>query len=928
MATVDGVFTPVLGTEDEWAASSRILLEGELALDISTAPFTLKIGNGIDTFSALPVWGSGSAGGGGGMGFDQIEVTSLTAGSAPTARITGLAPTRILQLGIPQGYKGDKGDPGERGLQGSQGIQGVQGLRGLTGDKGDTGAAGTAGAQGIQGVKGDKGDTGAAGTAGAQGIQGIKGDKGDPGEQGIQGIQGPEGPPGSGSGTGITYGNLLFMEESRWGHTVYNPASPVANDLTAIIAAAHSTNKTIVVNSTYLIGSTSDKSNWNDKNLRIQFGPSGRFLTGGATGIVQVISPSPEITVIGMGSMRVGSSSDRRTTGFVNVANADLQKFASDMTWQVVAKATATSSPTLASGFYTSSWSGSVNFDILEGKVVMVENFAVLGISYQISGGSGIVENDVIVGASSGAKMQIAGNNVDGSTRRIWTRRVTGTFTNGEALMKGSTNMGTMGSTGVVMLKNSTLVDWTKTTVTRVVRKLGGSQGGYSNGDYYTNLASVIDNPRFGTYKDGNETGLSIGRGSCIALYGSVGARITGGTFEASYARGIQLNGCAETFIDGLQILSLANNATSQTQGGQAFGYGVEVVGSTSDTLIQNVRGDHLRHLVTTNPTSNTQFLSPSADNTGTHRHGVPRNLYVKNCHTSNTWGPGFDTHHLADGVWFIDCTVSGVIAAGRKDSGISCFQTRATNVHYINCHSDGGRFGFTDATAGATVFDGNPNPNGSSWALTPVHSYSTYINCRAINFEEVGFRHGLAAESRNHTFTYADCSWDDGGKDGSVYETVGMSLMGVDTYISNPRPGRVTRAHFEIQVGDYWPGGPTPSSPVPALFAFSGDYFVDFSHNVSNTTELIRVNGSSSPDILRLSLPHDVSVAEKTITEAVTGNDVSIPKAWVRVVSGNVTVAGKGTIRNVTTGRTIPVSSVASGATLKIATVPSANWG
>ena len=109
-------------------------------------------------------------------------VGTLPAGSNATASITGQTPNLVLNLGIPQGQKGD---PGEAGPQGPKG------------DTGDTGPQGPKGDQGEQGPQGSKGDTGDTGPQGPQGETGPVGPQGPPGPQGPAGegvppISGPE----------------------------------------------------------------------------------------------------------------------------------------------------------------------------------------------------------------------------------------------------------------------------------------------------------------------------------------------------------------------------------------------------------------------------------------------------------------------------------------------------------------------------------------------------------------------------------------------------------------------------------------------------------------------------------------------------------------------------------------------------------------
>ena len=57
-------------------------------------------------------------------------MSTLAAGSAATATITGLAPSQVLNLGIPTGPQGTTGATGATGPQGPQGATGPTGPQG------------------------------------------------------------------------------------------------------------------------------------------------------------------------------------------------------------------------------------------------------------------------------------------------------------------------------------------------------------------------------------------------------------------------------------------------------------------------------------------------------------------------------------------------------------------------------------------------------------------------------------------------------------------------------------------------------------------------------------------------------------------------------------------------------------------------------
>lgn len=163
--------------------------------------------------------------------------TTLPAGAAATASISGTSPNQVLHLGLPEG------PAGATGATGPAGPQGVQGDPGPTGATGATGAAGPAGPQGVQGDPGPAGATGATGAAGPAGPQGP------------QGIQGPVGvsveniylPLGDGTQSTFTdetnkrvLGGMYFdPNDSRWGLTPTSVATfHMLNQSTSTTVAA------------------------------------------------------------------------------------------------------------------------------------------------------------------------------------------------------------------------------------------------------------------------------------------------------------------------------------------------------------------------------------------------------------------------------------------------------------------------------------------------------------------------------------------------------------------------------------------------------------------------------------------------------------------------------------------------------------------
>ncbi|OOB90278.1 hypothetical protein [Rathayibacter sp. VKM Ac-2630] len=732
---------------------------------------------------------------------------------------------------------------------------------------------------------------------------------------------------------------FLNAADPKWKLTSFDPdaETPVANDATALYAEAHRTKKAILAPHRYLVAETTAGSNFNDKNMHVIGVGGGGFFGQGGTIVRQIIAPSPGVTVSAFKEAVVGgdgvNTDGKHASNFIDVPAADIPKFRADTAWQIVASgATKSTTSDYRSGFYTWALPGTVVHDLLSsgdtplssGKPVMAEAVAILGVTYLLSSAaSTLAENDKLTGATSKASMKIEsfGADYNGSTnKRVTTRQVLGSFQVGENVLKGTTIVGKIAAAGQVITKGTTLYDWSKITAGKTIRKLGGSQKGYTPsalfpvGDYFSNLVSQLEDLTFDTVTDPN--GVNQVRGAAVDIRGAVNGRYVGNIFKNGYRNAFRLASPYGGVVANNQVLALPNDATDE----DAFGYGVEVEGTGQNLLVTGNVFTNVRHGFTTNPTGNSQFLSAVGD---TLRHGTQRFLFVTFNKTFDTYAPGFDTHHGADSIYFIGNIGNGVISGGQKDAGKSVFQTRSTNTWYIGNKSIGGIYGFTDATAGFTVPQGNPDPNTTGWVLKPVHSRSTYIGNDAWGYEEVGYRQGLAAESPFHSAVYHDNGFDDGGRSATRYQTVGMRLTGVDTWISGTRTGRNTLAMFDIVPGGYWKDGdpgPKPKVPVTAHIAFIGPMFADFSRNETDSTKLIRMTSHETEGVINLVLDGNVSVAKKA---GVTG----MPEAWVTHVSGKGTIkhsSPKITVLNGTGD--IPALKI-SGGTVTKKTLPSTTF-
>ncbi|WP_230670800.1 hypothetical protein [Rathayibacter sp. Leaf248] len=733
----------------------------------------------------------------------------------------------------------------------------------------------------------------------------------------------------------------LNAADPKWGLKKWDPAAPWENDIGPLAAAAHAQKKGVIVPAVYKLKDTTKTGNFDDRNMHVVSVGGGGFIGEGGTILRQIIAPSAGVVVSGFATKSVGAS-NRHGVNFFDVPQADIPKFAADMAWQIVASgAKKSETSTATSGFFSWSLPGSVVHDLLSsgdtplaaGKAVMAEAIPILGVTYLISGGSAtLAENDVVKGQTSGAtmKLEAAGEDLNGSKNmRISTRRVVpgvasngtvSSFQVGENLLRGTTIVGKIAAAGQVVSKGTTLYDWSKVAVEVTLRKLGGSQGGYTPrplfpvGDYFSNLISRTENLTFDTIGDPN--GVDKVRGAAVDIRGAVYEHHVGDVFKNGYRNGYRIaSGFGGTIANSVAE-ALPNDAT--TEGG--FGYHVEVEGTTQNFSVLGCVSHNVRHGFTTNPTGNSMFLSAADD---TLRHGIQRFVSVENHLTFNTYGPGGDTHHGCDSVFFKGCTWTNVLTLGEKDAGGSAGQTRGSNTWFVHCTTIGGRNGFNDATAGFTVPQGNPNPDSTAvWPLTPVHSRTSYLFCRALDYEEVGFRQGLAAESVHHSVIYVGCEMR--GKKDSRYKTVGMRLTGVDTWVIDPIFGYNTLAMVDLAPGGYWKDGdpgPKPTKPIPYSIGFIGDTFADYSEAPAGV-DLIRVAGHATAGITTLVLPGDVDVVQKK-------SATTTPSAWVNPISGKTIIRGSGEIRNLTGDTKIPLlkTDAAGYAGVTRKAIPTSSW-
>ena len=702
----------------------------------------------------------------------------------------------------------------------------------------------------------------------------------------------------------------------------YNlPVYPAEADFSQIIQDAHDQGKWIRIDKTYLMASTSSSgtNNFNDKALRL-FG-KGKIMGQGQAVIRQEITPGPEsaatFTSLMIGDSDDGSNNLRRVSAATLTTSSHISRFKADMVWQIVAK-TAKKSTSETVGYYPWSQPNTRHRSLLDSGVVMAEAWPVLGVSYLITPNATTVEENMILkGSTSGATGQVISAQPDqnGNTGKIRVifRQVSGAFTNGEALktdndlykyldtdenpdtasvkavaVASGTSVGSIVSgSGVVLHKER--LDYSFPTGS-VLRKLGGSVDGYTSGDYFTNLDSVIDGLTFDTITDTNTYGQPPPqtRGACIAVYGAVNINHSNVTINSSWGGGFFYASCYGGINANAQIKQLPNNATTIEY---ALGYGVELQGSTMALTISGGTFSNLRHSVTTNPTANSRFLGPTTTETqssadtvaNTLRHGIQRDVFIIDCIGIDNWANAFDTHHGANRMTFINCVGQYTNGASRNDSGGGGFNNRSFNTKYYNCRSHGGRMGFYDAS---TAFLWAPTASQSSYSFT---SQVEYHNCVAQEFSSAGFEQSsTGALSPGYSTLYKNCHANSNRFGGLLsdmpYDTYGFLLSGVDTVLDGCSAAGMSWTAIAHRKA---------STALVTTLTISGGFVADYTTSDSTSADLIRYVGStSSTNVPRLVIASDITVIKKSSTS-------TMPACGVRNMSGTSTILWGGTIKS-----------------------------
>lgn len=748
-----------------------------------------------------------------------------------------------------------------------------------------------------------------------------------------------------GGGTPATEG-FIRASDPQFGMVPYDPdlsaSEQVLNDLTPLTThMRNNPGKWVRFDYEYVIGSTdlTGLANWKDQDLLI-FGTGG-LITSGPTAIRAIASYSPEIRIGSIGLMSIGDSDDRRQVDYVDfvidaedtteaakaVKYAELQKFQGGMVWQTFAKPISKNVqvPGNRSGFYPWSLPGTYPGQ-LTGQTVMAEPMTVLGTSYLVTpdATNAIVENNVVVGMTSKATMVVAYAVDENGSRRVNTERVFGTFQNNEqlrlvtqsasmdmtteagrtAIRDGATagkTVGKINARGRILFTESHLARFDQLDCPIFLRKAGGSRGGYATstrfpvGDYFSNLRCDIRGITIRPLTD--PSAFATVRGAAVTLGNFVNYRVSDVTVTGAYRNAFQIASCYNGWASGILIDMLPNNAVQKVDGyGYSFGYGFEYIGACGYCVLSDSRISNVRHAVTQNSQANSQWLSELKD---TVLHGTQKHVITKNVIATNCVSAAFDSHYGAQFMTFDGCRGYYNRGEGRTDSGGPIYSNRSWNTRYINCHSVGGLYGFSDPTAGFKT----GSDDGTTDTRFPTETL--YVNCTATNYAQYGFRQGLRSQSGEHSVRWINCYAEDGRKAGSgaggVYDTSGWLITGVNAILDGCSSGSQNLAAVRFYPGSWINSDNTPkivnadgtttTSPVSASLKVINGFHHNQSENVLQSTSVFAIDGGVQQGEITLDLASDIVVNGRRVN--------GLPTAQaIRHMSGNPTIRWGGSVK------------------------------
>jgi len=380
-----------------------------------------------------------------------------------------------------------------------------------------------------------------------------------------------------------------------------------------------------------------------------------------------------------------------------------------------------------------------------------------IGLDYTGAVNGGFVENDTIVGATSGATALI----LSCSDNVLVFGKVTGDFISGENLQVGGTTKGVSSGTPYLIMRGKLIDTYTTSPVLRKVP---------------TDKKFIIDGLKVKADGDVDTIVGSANRKDTFNLLGVYKPVVKNFTIESAWTRGFRIESCYQGQFD-VFIKKLPNNA-NESEG--AYGYGIELSGATEGCMVR-VNGGNCRHAFTTNVRwGGFQFMDPLS--IGTIKHNTVYDSVIKDAISAS-----FDTHEGCYFTTFQNCRSINSRSGLRNTTASQGFQNRGFGTIYDNCHDNGSVVGFTE--------------NGVMYESNFVH-YTRYINCTAINYQQYGFKQESSSVSNNPRLEFVDCfAKGDGSTVNVPYYQAGFYLRGGVTLLKGCVSARFNGTPYQFNL-------------------------------------------------------------------------------------------------------------------------------
>ncbi len=423
-------------------------------------------------------------------------------------------------------------------------------------------------------------------------------------------------------------------------------------------------------------------------------------------------TPGPPVAVAAIGTTVLGAVSGNsfvdQASSVTRLGVASVAGMAQGQVWVLSSQDAYPWSPTA---------SGNANTGLASGQVWQTQLLRIQGLGLGFSGGVAgqFAEEQVVSGATSGANGLLKSLS-DGTTGTLVFDRISGVFLAGEPLLVAGRVLGQAAGTAFVISADR-IYDSYATGVQ--MQRMGQAR-------------CEIDGLTIDASGDTTSVVGSAARQPALLLQGVYQPTIRDLRIRDAWTRCVQLLSCWQGEVEAF-VEHLPNDA-NLSEG--AYGYGVELAGSTDGTRVR-VRGGNCRHAVTTNV-----FWGGFAY-MGLWSRGNPKHCLVHDSTVRDCFNAGFDTHWGCYFMAFENCVVHGPSHLNRNVSASIGFQNRGFGTRYSDCQVIDAVDAFVD---------------GSTNLVAGFVHTVRYVDCHAIDYQQNGFLGSVASSTGNSRLEYEGC--------------------------------------------------------------------------------------------------------------------------------------------------------------------------